>query len=191
MLLPTKIKQLVASHKVELLKVLGLFVSWRLIVWLIAFISSNRFNLEKDQAHAWIVDHPWLPEAPSWLSYFARWDSGWYVSIASRGYFYFGPEELSNVVFFPLYPLLMKAVSFVTGGNLVIAGIIVSNLALLLACFFLYFLAKKELKKKSLALTSVFFLLIFPYSFFFTSVYTEALFLLTVVASFYFARNKN
>src|SRR5215813_14139134 len=39
------------------------------------------------------------------LAAWARWDAGWYLSIAERGYWY-DPHGASNVAFFPLLPLL-------------------------------------------------------------------------------------
>ena len=41
---------------------------------------------------------------------FAAWDSGWYFDIARQGY-YFNPNGESSIAFFPLYPLLMRAVA--------------------------------------------------------------------------------
>jgi hypothetical protein len=39
----------------------------------------------------------------------SRWDAGWYVEIARDGYRY-EPGVPSNAAFFPLYPLLIRAV---------------------------------------------------------------------------------
>lgn len=178
------------KNKAELLKVFGLFFAWRIIVWIIAFLSKNRLSLGKDQAYDWIKDQSWIINLPEILAYHVRWDSGWYFSIANRGYYFNGFDVPSNVVFFPLYPLLMKVIGTLILNQYLIAGIIISSLALLGSCFFLYALSKIEFGRKTTALNVVFFLLIFPYSFFLISVYSEAVFLLTVVASFYFARKK-
>jgi len=64
----------------------------------------------------------------------ARWDTFWYLDIASRGYHWNGnPLEQQNVVFFPLLPLMMRAVGTVIGGHLLIAGLLVSLAAFLAA----------------------------------------------------------
>jgi len=39
----------------------------------------------------------------------SRWDAGWYLEIARDGYRY-EPGVPSNAAFFPLYPLLIRAV---------------------------------------------------------------------------------
>ena len=52
---------------------------------------------------AWISYEAGVQELrfPSFLDAYARYDSGWYHSIASRGYFYSGPDVQSSVAFFP------------------------------------------------------------------------------------------
>ncbi|AYG80863.1 hypothetical protein DWB77_03001 [Streptomyces hundungensis] len=47
------------------------------------------------------------------------WDSNWYLGIAAHGYELTPPgtEEPSNLAFFPLYPVLVKAVAAVTPGS--------------------------------------------------------------------------
>ena len=41
-----------------------------------------------------------------------RWDAGWYLQIAIHGYTYVhrtGATEQQNIVFFPAYPMLVRA----------------------------------------------------------------------------------
>jgi Gpi18-like mannosyltransferase len=170
----------------EIFSVLGLFTAWRIIIWLIAFISKGRLSLLKDQAIG-ESDQSWIENIPSFLRYWARWDSGWYLNIAEKGYFWNSPKDWSNVVFFPLYPQLIRLIAYFIDNKYFIAGIIASSLAALLACFYLYRLVKLELGKKS-ALRSVLYLLIFPTSIFLASIYSESLFILTAIASIYHAR---
>jgi hypothetical protein len=62
------------------------------------------------------------------MEVFAAWDSGWYFDIARQGY-YFNPAGESSIAFFPLYPLLMRAVAWPFGGSdkaLWVAGIAIS-----------------------------------------------------------------
>jgi hypothetical protein len=66
---------------------------------------------------------------------FAAWDSGWYLDIAMRGYFFDAARE-SSVAFFPLYPLLMRVLAWPFGGTYAsvwIAGLVVSWSAFALA----------------------------------------------------------
>ena len=175
----------------EVLSILGLFLGWRLVIWLIAFLAKGRLSLTSDPAYAWSTNagQDWLDKIPSYLQYWARWDSGWYLSIAEKGYFWTAPGEWSSVVFFPLYPQLIRLVAFVTNNQYALAGVIVSSLCTLATCFYLYYLVKSEISQRT-ALRSVLYMLIFPTSIFLASIYSESLFLLTVVASFYHARRQ-
>ncbi|MCI0394030.1 MAG: hypothetical protein L0332_23210 [Chloroflexi bacterium] len=115
----------------------------------------------------------------------SRWDTGFYLSIAEEGYRY-RDVTLPSVAFFPLYPLLIRAVSAVVGDSLV-AGLLVSNLALLGAAILLYRLVDEEYGA-ALAGRAVWYLLIFPTSFFGSAIYTESLFLLAAIGALYLAR---
>ena len=115
----------------------------------------------------------------------SRWDTGFYVSIAEEGYRYQG-VPLPSVAFFPLYPLFMRALGSLVGDALV-AGILISNTALLLATMLLYRLAD-ESWGQAVAERTIWYFLIFPTAFFGTAVYSESLFLLAAIGALYFAR---
>jgi len=115
----------------------------------------------------------------------SRWDAGFYVSIAEEGYQY-RDVSLPSVPFFPLYPLMMRALGFVI-GDVMVAGIIISNVALLLAMIILYRLVCQNEGNPS-ASRSVWYMLIFPAAFFGVAVYTESLFILCAIGALYFAR---
>lgn len=117
----------------------------------------------------------------------SRWDTGFYVSIAEEGYRYEG-VPLPSVPFFPLLPLLMRLGALLT-GDVVTAGILLSNLFLLVAVMLLYRMVEGEFGQ-SIAGRAVWFLLIFPMAFFGSAIYTEALFLLCTIGSFYAARRQ-
>ncbi len=136
--------------------------------------------LQTEEGH-WLA----APGSP-FLSMWAKWDSQSYVDIATNGY-WFRPGQLSNVAFFPVYPMLMRVTAPLVGGSVVLAGFILSNLAFLGALIFLYLLTEMELDTAS-AKRTVFYLALFPTSFFFSSVYTESTFLLLSLATMYFAR---
>ncbi len=117
----------------------------------------------------------------------SRWDTGFYVSIAQEGYRYEG-VPLPSVPFFPLLPLLMRLGALVT-GDVVTAGILLSNLFLLAAAMALYRLVEGEFGQP-VADRSVWYLLIFPMAFFGSAIYTESLFLLCTIGAFYAARRQ-
>lgn len=183
--------QKIKKRQGEILKITGLFLVWRVLVWIVAAISAHRLTLLHEVASVNLPAKPWLPNLPEFLSYFARFDSAWYLSIVERGYFFHAPNQISNIVFFPLYPILMKIGGELPFKNYLLAGIIISSLATLAACFFVYFLARIELQDNEKSLKSIFLMLIFPYSFFLIAVYSESLFLLLAASCFYFARKKN
>lgn len=172
-------------------RVITLVVFWLIVVNVFALAALNRFNLKPDTAYTWINPFQFRQEQ-SWdlLSIRSHWDSFWYLDIAKNGYSYKGPEELSNLVFFPLYPALIRLVSFLIGGNWVLAGWVISSASLVLAAIFLFKLVKKFHPHLNPYFPLV-LLLIFPTAFFLNAVYSEALFLFLSVAAFYFALEKN
>ncbi|HJS28751.1 MAG TPA: mannosyltransferase family protein [Anaerolineales bacterium] len=115
----------------------------------------------------------------------SRWDTGFFVSIAEEGYRFEG-VPLPSVPFFPLLPLLMRALTPIT-GDAVVSGILVSNLALFLAMAVFYKLAALE-QKNGFADRAVWYTLIFPAAFFGAAVYSESLFLLGAIGALYSAR---
>lgn len=122
--------------------------------------------------------------ADPFLATFARWDSTWFVDIADHGY----GDGGSRAAFFPLYPLLVRAVSLVTVST-VAAGVLVSLACLFGALAVLHRLTALELDEDA-ATATVWLVALFPMSFFLGAVYSEALFLLLSVAACYAARTE-
>ena len=115
----------------------------------------------------------------------SRWDTGFYVSIAEEGYQYEG-VPLPSVAFFPLLPLLMRAMTAFS-GDAVTAGLFISNAALALTAVLFYRLAEEQWGT-AVAERAIWYWLIFPTAFFGSAIYSESLFLLTAVGAFYAAR---
>lgn len=115
----------------------------------------------------------------------SRWDTGFYVSIVEEGYRYEG-VALPSVPFFPLLPLAMRALLPLVGDP-VSAGILAANLALLAASILFYRLVEMRWGE-AVADRAIWYLLIFPASFFGSAIYSESIFLLTAVAALLFAR---
>jgi hypothetical protein len=118
----------------------------------------------------------------------ARWDTFYYHSIATSGYRW-NPAIFAheNVVFFPLYPLLMRAGGWLLGGFPLLAGLVISLVAFAAAMALLYRLAAFEMGEDH-AWPAVLLISSFPYALFFSVVYTESLFLLLSVGAFYAVR---
>ncbi len=115
----------------------------------------------------------------------SRWDTGFYVSIVEDGYSYQG-VDLPSVAFFPLLPILMSLLRPLV-GDAVVAGIVISNLALLAATILIYRLVLEEWDA-GVAARTIWYLSVFPAAVFGSAIYTESLFLLTAAGAYYLAR---
>lgn len=115
----------------------------------------------------------------------ARWDAGWYLSIAEGGYTT-GRGQPANVAFNPLLPGLIYVVHSVVPSYRA-AGVVVVHLALFGALAYLYALARLDYDRAT-ATRAAAFLLLCPAAVFLGAIYTESLLLLTMTASVYHAR---
>jgi Gpi18-like mannosyltransferase len=123
------------------------------------------------------------------LDGWARWDSGWYASIVENGYTNRLVSDLGqDTAFFPLYPLAAGLVNKLI-GNVLLSGVIVSNVCLLIALIGMYRLISNRYGKET-ASRSLVLLAICPFSFFFSAMYTESLFLLSLVFAFLFCERR-
>ncbi len=119
------------------------------------------------------------------LGVWQRFDTLWYLTIATHGY---SPGN-GSTVYFPLYPLLIRAGGKILLGNYLLAALIISNLAYIGLLFYLYRLTTLLLEEET-ARRTVVYLAIFPTAFFFLAGYTESLFLLFTLAAFWYAHQK-
>jgi Mannosyltransferase (PIG-V) len=124
-----------------------------------------------------------------------RWDAGWYLDIATAGY-RFTPGERGvqqNVVFFPAYPMLVRAGGRLLGGRVfayVLAGTIISLAAFWGALIYLYALVRDAIGRDT-ARSVLWLLATYPFALFFGGIYTESLFLLGVVGTLYHFTNRH
>ena len=135
------------------------------------------------------VDVPGWPAptiGPGWhnvLGAMERQDALWFLRIADTGY---RPDD-GSAAFFPLYPLLVRALTLLTGGRTLLASVLVSNASFLGALIVLYALTTLEFSEAH-ARTTVTLLAVFPTSLFFLAPYSESTFLLLAVTAFCCAR---
>ena len=149
----------------------------RAATFCIAFIANLLFTSD----HARPLTMPFRSQR--FAEIFAAWDSGWYFDIASRGY-YFNADGQSSIAFFPLFPMLMRAVAWLFGGTdraVWVAGIVVSCSAFALGLLAVHRLTQQLFGDREVARRAVLYLALFPFSLFFTRVYAESVFLLTSV----------
>ena len=113
-----------------------------------------------------------------------RWDTIWYSKIALEGY---AADE--RLVFAPLYPLLMRLVSPLTGNNVIAAGLFISSLAVLTSFILLYRLGREMFDEGS-PRRALMFLAAFPTAFYLFAAYTDALYLALALGSYLCAHGK-
>jgi hypothetical protein len=161
-------------------------LSTRAGVLLVGFLAVALFGYRPD------VPVPWRMYENEFLNLPARWDTGWYMDVASSGYRWVPARvtQQQNIAFFPLYPTLMRYGSLFLGRELMWTGVLISWVSFLGAMIYLYRFARErfgdEVGSISLALLAS-----YPFAVYFSAAYTESLFLLTIVgACYHFERNE-
>ena len=160
-------------------------LAFRVVSAVLALLVNVAFPL--DQPRQMTV----FGEPSTFWDTFARFDSGWYEGIARNGYSYLEGGR-SNIAYFPVYPLLMRYAGRIFGryhAAFFFGGILVSWTSFVLACVALYYLARLDLPRRR-AERAVLLTAIFPFSFFFGAVYSEATFLLFTVLAFSLVRTR-
>jgi hypothetical protein len=118
----------------------------------------------------------------------ARWDANWYLGIVTEGYHYeSGQAGQQSIAFFPAYPMLVRGVGRLFGGEItgyMAAGLTISLVAFFGALVYLYGLARDTLSDDE-AKFALWLVAAYPFAIFFGAVYTESLFLLGMTATFY------
>jgi hypothetical protein len=125
----------------------------------------------------------------------ARWDAVWYLVIAHYGYRPdLGVFTASRAAFFPLYPLGLAGISSL-GAPPIVAGVALSMAALALALYGIHRLTTLELgslgadRTAAAARLAVTVMAFAPMAFFFSAVYSEALYMALSVGLFWSARH--
>jgi hypothetical protein len=162
----------------EIVLVLTMFLVTRAIL---TFIGMASRSILQPLLAAWPTDH-------LWLNIWGGAETRWYLDIVRHGYPANAIDSVhgAGTTFFPAYPLLVKALDFAI-GNPYIAGLVLSNLCLLVAGYGLYKLTFIDADVQ-IALGAVKYLFLFPTAFLFSGFASESLFLALLVGCFFFAR---
>jgi len=165
------------SRSVEILKrIIPYILINRIFVFLITYGFYIAYNNKK------------VSLFQSFNEIWNKWDTAHYLFIAQYGYTNINQEKLF-IVFYPLYPIFVR-IAHIFVHNYFLSGVFVSNIFLLISLYYLYKLVEIEFNDIKMAFTSIKYVLIFPFSFFFSIAYTESLFLALTIMTFYFARKK-
>lgn len=165
-------------------------INWLLFI-ISVFLASRllmfyQYNLANDILHH---NHSTFFDA------MCKWDCRWYLTIIKDGYdtsyreyprIWYG---LANYAFFPLYPYTVKIFSIIFQINPVKCGIILNQIFILIALVVFYKYLKLIKLEEFSCRFGVFLLSFSPFSIYFSSLYTEALFLLLSIITFYFLRS--
>lgn len=174
----------------------SIWVTCRIGVLLLGFAAVATLGFPPNARLPSVSDNPLVN-----LPY--RWDSGWYLAIAVDGYHWdalAGSTQQQSVAFFPAYPLLMRAGGAVLGARApsgtrtratlerlrtrtLIAGWLLALAASYAALDSLFRWASAVADRRT-AFGAVALLSTYPFAIYFSTAYTESLFLLCVLATF-------
>ena len=176
----------------ELAWVVAVALASRLAVWAVAAFAAllatgsespgsigRQNELRFDDPR---LTHPFGSGVDLALAPMARWDAVWYLRIAGEGY---GADPGLKAAFFPLYPLLVRALGIVLGGGpggRLIASYAIALFAFVAAACVVYRLVR-ERRDRATARLAIVLLCAFPGSLWFGAPYAESLFLAAAAAS--------
>lgn len=161
-----------------------MFLVWRIFLGGLAYFNYESIPLNyKDKfLGGGYQNYQIAPYVYGW----ANFDGEHFLSISIFGY-----KGLEHA-FFPVYPKLIGIFTTLINADFnslltysLIIGLLISNAAFLIALILLWELVRMDFSEK-IAYYTIIILLLFPTSFYFGSLYSESLFLLFSVASFYF-----
>ncbi|MGZ5213600.1 MAG: mannosyltransferase family protein [Actinomycetota bacterium] len=159
------------------------FLAVRIGLIVLAAIATGLFPArDAVNVPGWITppfSHGW----PGVFTAFERQDALWFLRIATTGY----AAGDGSAAFFPLYPLVVRAASWIVGGHPLLGATLVSNVAFFGSLLVLYDLTVRELSR-GVARRTIVYIAIFPTAFFFFAPYSESLFLLLSLIAFREAR---
>jgi Gpi18-like mannosyltransferase len=152
-------------------KIFLVFFVWVITIYAFTFLSSTPAFFDYSYESTSMIKE----NIPS-IRHLLNFDGSHYQNIAHFGYI-----KKFQTAFFPLFPIMINFVSFMTQSHLI------SALLISLLCTYLSVLVIVKLFKKP---TAAIILIFFPLSFFFLAGYTESLFLFLSLLSWHFFKEK-
>ncbi len=170
-----------SSRWPQWLPVLLFLVSSRVILNIPALVGANQPSL----AEGIVVSKEVNINPRSLPGVWARWDTGYYLKIATNGYSFQGDE----VNFFPTYPFFIRLFALGFSCLMPWSGFLIANLAFILAALLLWYQVRLDFDG-AVAWGTILSLGVFPTSLFFSAIYAESLFLLFSVLVYWFSVRK-
>ena len=146
---------------------IAILVASRALVFLSGRFGSRHIPFDPTATEAMV-------SAPAWF----RWDAGYYLDIATRGY-----VADYSTAFFPLYPLLGHIVGRASGVPIHWTLLVLANVFFILTVLVLFDLVRREWNDET-ALVAVAGVSFFPSTVFLSAGYAESLFLLLTLITF-------
>ena len=173
------------SLRSNLAKLILFALASRLLLLILAYVSlavtanQNILGLGFDTHYASQLKIP-----------FGYADVSWYRDIALNGYEQrpFSAEGHANWVFFPLWPLILRLCNFLF-SDMILPGMIISNILFLLALIYLYELIALDFDE-NIAMNTAVLTIIFPAAYYFLRPGPESFFLFSVAGSLFHARKE-
>jgi hypothetical protein len=166
--------------------------NWRLVIlWLVVFkagyfavlLGAIWFWGDFDERRAQAINRTWFDEAVSLpandsglVRHLATWDAQHYMALSQSGY----SEGMRSAAFYPLWPLVIRVFAVFTGGNHLLAGMLLANLFSIAAWTLFYVTAAGRFGER-VARWGLVFLIFFPGALFYQFIYSEPLFLLLLM----------
>ena len=174
------------ARAAEVRAVMPVFFGTRLGVLLVGLLAVGLFGYRVEAGPPWRVYENELLNLP------ARWDTGWYIGIAAEGYRW-QPARMAvqqNIAFFPAYPMLMRYISLFLAREVMWTGVLIAWCAFVAALIYMFRFARDRLGDDT-ATAAIALFACYPFALFFSTAYTEALFVLTMVgACYHFERSE-
>ena len=170
-------KSLVSAHQTTYKEIISVFLlafAFRIAVFLFSICAMYMFN---DNINGF----------GDILEQYMKWDANNYFRIANVGYSGFDIDgDFTTIVFFPLYPWIMKIVNLIF-RDLRVSGLLTSFALYSGACCFLYKLFSIDYSK-SVAVRAIVYMSVFPHALFFGTLMNESMLLFTAAATLYYIR---
>lgn len=161
----------------------------RLLAWVLAAFALSRLLVMAACAAAYLVENRTLMGFLAALEGRLRpWDADHYLGIIENLYVTEGDARL-HLVFFPFFPVVCRALGWLTGLPAFAAAQIVSNGALIGSGYAIYRLVELD-GDASVAQRAMLLLMFCPMTYFFSIPYTESTFMLVTLLAVLFARRR-
>jgi len=162
---------------------------WKVFAIIFVIALASRLLVYMAAWGIQIVQSESLKSLPDAIQYWRHGDASHYLYLAENWYSTdMASSDALRLVFFPLYPLLVRGLGFIIGDYFV-SGLIISVLSFSLAAYLLFRLASLDMSAGG-AFRVLKYLCILPAAIWFNSPMTESLFLLLSVGCFYAMRKK-